>query len=480
VTENEESSLNQLELQAANLEQDIALLEEQTREKNAELQRLKERIESIRTTNIAASKTSKDERNSNVIQEAEKARKRAPRKTDPSNLPTLLGHATRKYKYKCTIEGCTNEAQGGGVCKRHGAKAKICNKDGCTTQAKKGGVCIRHGAYPKICSHEGCTNEVPRKNGVCEMHGAKFEICNYEGCTEKEYKRGLCQNHGANHRGRVCQRHGKKVKIYSHNGCTNIVAKGDVCVKHDTPKHGGKETGAKHKASCSWPMPEEEFELNILTKSAERSNQTAEKNSVILGADGGRNSQLLQSQPLHPNLDAALACMAFSGLSTYQSPPHPLPQYQSIPSFPIPRQSHPTLKPANMKNAIPQKGRQVTDQAMTSSSGPGKAAYSLDMKCKEVGYDNACVDSREKVGPTFATDKKRTVQEANASDRNRAASAKYDETAAKIEAFLRSRCLQSNQCVQEGANDATMETTRPDFVAKNKKGIEKRRKLWII
>ena len=32
--------------------------------------------------------------------------------------------------------------------------------EGCTNEAQKGGVCIRHGATwtEKICSHEGCTN----------------------------------------------------------------------------------------------------------------------------------------------------------------------------------------------------------------------------------------------------------------------------------------------------------------------------------
>ena len=34
----------------------------------------------------------------------------------------------------------------GGVCFRHGMKAKTCRYEGCTNNAKKGGVCIHHGA----------------------------------------------------------------------------------------------------------------------------------------------------------------------------------------------------------------------------------------------------------------------------------------------------------------------------------------------
>ena len=35
----------------------------------------------------------------------------------------------------------------GGVCIRHGAKVKRCSSEGCTNQAQNGGVCKRDGAY---------------------------------------------------------------------------------------------------------------------------------------------------------------------------------------------------------------------------------------------------------------------------------------------------------------------------------------------
>ena len=39
---------------------------------------------------------------------------------------------------------------------KHGAKVKVklCSIEGCTNQAKKGGVCMKHGAKAKICSSE--------------------------------------------------------------------------------------------------------------------------------------------------------------------------------------------------------------------------------------------------------------------------------------------------------------------------------------
>ena len=33
---------------------------------------------------------------------------------------------------------------------RHGAKIKLCNSEGCTNYAQKGGVCKRHGAHRNI------------------------------------------------------------------------------------------------------------------------------------------------------------------------------------------------------------------------------------------------------------------------------------------------------------------------------------------
>jgi hypothetical protein len=58
----------------------------------------------------------------------------------------------KSYKKRCSVEGCTRQAQKKGVCCSHGAKCiwykKECKIENCTKGAKKGGLCIAHG-YPK-------------------------------------------------------------------------------------------------------------------------------------------------------------------------------------------------------------------------------------------------------------------------------------------------------------------------------------------
>ena len=75
----------------------------------------------------------------------------------------------------------------------HGAKIKLCRSEGCTNQAQKGGVCVRHGAKHKRCSIDGCT-KYPQKGGVCIRHGVR---CIIEGCTNGAVRGGVCIRHGA-------------------------------------------------------------------------------------------------------------------------------------------------------------------------------------------------------------------------------------------------------------------------------------------
>jgi hypothetical protein len=113
--------------------------------------------------------------------------------------------AGRKYDWRnyakiCSYDdGCTNLAQKGGVCikhGKHGAKKeyKPCSSEGCTNQVKRGGVCIRHGATRKKykCSSEGCTNQA-QKGGLCKRHGATVNVkqCRSEGCTNQAKKGGV-------------------------------------------------------------------------------------------------------------------------------------------------------------------------------------------------------------------------------------------------------------------------------------------------
>jgi hypothetical protein len=75
---------------------------------------------------------------------------------------------TIRKRKRCSFEGCTKQAQKGGVCVTHGAMVKRCRFEGCTYQAVKGGVCVTHGAkrHVYICTFVGgCTNQA-QKGGV--------------------------------------------------------------------------------------------------------------------------------------------------------------------------------------------------------------------------------------------------------------------------------------------------------------------------
>ena len=79
----------------------------------------------------------------------------------------------KKYRKRCSADGCTNLAKKGGICMKHGAKVKRCSSEECTNLAVKGGVCIKHGATwtKKKCNIQGC-NTYAKRRGVCKRHGA--------------------------------------------------------------------------------------------------------------------------------------------------------------------------------------------------------------------------------------------------------------------------------------------------------------------
>eukprot|EP00984_Skeletonema_dohrnii_P025707 scaffold14875_cov71-Skeletonema_dohrnii-CCMP3373.AAC.3 len=127
----------------------------------------------------------------------------------------------KKYRYECRVDDCTNHAQKGGVCIRHGATVKQCSVGNCTNNALKGGVCHRHGAQRNLCSREGCTNHA-KKGGLCRRHGAMHNRCSVVECNHKVVKGGVCVRHGAKVERKLC----------SVGDCTNIRVKGGVCWRH--------------------------------------------------------------------------------------------------------------------------------------------------------------------------------------------------------------------------------------------------------
>ena len=137
----------------------------------------------------------------------------------------------------CRIEGCSNNAQKGGVCVRHGATRPRCKIEGCSNQTINGGVCIRHGATTRRCKIEGCSNQARnRKGGVCARHGASMSKCKVGGCSNIAKKRG------------VCIRHGASKKQCSIGGCYNNAQKGGVCKRHGA--------GSSKKRKSPDPEPE--------------------------------------------------------------------------------------------------------------------------------------------------------------------------------------------------------------------------------
>ena len=107
-----------------------------------------------------------------------------------------MRHGAKKGRYECSADGCTNFAQEGGVCIKHGAKRKLCSSEGCTNFALKGGVCVKHGAKYKRCNKLGCTNQA-QKRGVCIKHGAKLKRCSSDRCTNRVQRGGVCRRHRA-------------------------------------------------------------------------------------------------------------------------------------------------------------------------------------------------------------------------------------------------------------------------------------------
>jgi len=181
------------------------------------------------------------------INRSQKRKRKPEENNDVSTSTTEPTTVKKRFKHKCTHEGCTKKVINGGVCIKHGAKRWVCSHEGCTNWIVNGRVCIKHGASHPRCSVEGCSNQVIN-GGVCLKHGAKRLICKHEGCKSyaingfkvctrhgaKKYKY-ICKREGCTNkviRGGLCVKHGAKRLICKHEGCTNRRVNKGVCVKH--------------------------------------------------------------------------------------------------------------------------------------------------------------------------------------------------------------------------------------------------------
>jgi len=101
---------------------------------------------------------------------------------------------------RCSYDGCKNQSQKGGLCKKHEADVKhyLCSIEGCQSHVVQGGVCRKHRAEvtynPKLCSEEGYTNQAENR-GVCIKHLAswKEKKCGVDVCFHVAQTSGVCK-----------------------------------------------------------------------------------------------------------------------------------------------------------------------------------------------------------------------------------------------------------------------------------------------
>ena len=150
---------------------------------------------------------------------------------------------------RCSIEGCTNGAQGQtDKCKRHGGGIR-CSVEGCTVSAQdKSGKCISHGAECRKCIMDDCKKFAQGKTNKCINHGGGNR-CSIEDCSNSVSNlTGKCVKHGGGKRCSVegCTKGASRSsdKCLKHGGgrcsvkdCTkSIQGKSDKCIRHG----GGK------------------------------------------------------------------------------------------------------------------------------------------------------------------------------------------------------------------------------------------------
>lgn len=171
------------------------------------------------------------------------------------NGGVCIRHGASWSKKQCSVDECTNQAINGGVCRRHGAKVKLCSLGGCNNHAKLAGMCVRHGMTKvKRCSKHGCLNQAKLSSGLCIAHGGLVALCQHKGCINKTWF-GLCHMHGGPQEGiEFCCFEGcancdisnelgvgvisnddsdtEEIKLCFHKGCIMPAKGGGVCDMH--------------------------------------------------------------------------------------------------------------------------------------------------------------------------------------------------------------------------------------------------------
>ncbi|CAK4081987.1 unnamed protein product [Aphanomyces euteiches] len=111
-----------------------------------------------------------------------------------TNVQGVFKCANHRYRAKCKVDACPNQAYARSMCVRHGGKAK-CKVDRCQSKCRVGEYCIRHGptASRPRCSEVGC-DKLAQASGKCTHHGGG-RFCKREGCFSRGQHNGLCSFH---------------------------------------------------------------------------------------------------------------------------------------------------------------------------------------------------------------------------------------------------------------------------------------------
>ena len=96
---------------------------------------------------------------------------------------------------QCQFDGCThcvNSTGSGRFCFTHGGR-RVGSHASCSNFAQAGGRCIKHGYKKRTCSVDGCSNQSVRC-GLCKRHRA-HRSCNVINCTSHVFRQNMCQFH---------------------------------------------------------------------------------------------------------------------------------------------------------------------------------------------------------------------------------------------------------------------------------------------
>ncbi|KAF0701017.1 Aste57867_8463 [Aphanomyces stellatus] len=112
-----------------------------------------------------------------------------------TNVGGVYKCASHRYRAKCRVEGCPNQAYARNMCVRHGGKA-TCKAEHCQSKCRVGEFCIRHGptAARARCSAVDCDKTAQPSSGKCAHHGGG-RFCKVDGCFSKGQFDGVCSFH---------------------------------------------------------------------------------------------------------------------------------------------------------------------------------------------------------------------------------------------------------------------------------------------